>query len=54
LIGNGQYGVAGLSEEASTFLEKKHCRVIIEPTPQAIQHWNRITGKWIGLFHITC
>jgi hypothetical protein len=54
VIGSGQYGVAELSEEASDFLEKKHCRVIIEATPRAIQQWNRISGKWIGLFHITC
>ena len=54
VIGSGQYGVAELSQEASTFLDRKHCSVIIEPTPKAIQEWNRITGKWIGLFHITC
>jgi hypothetical protein len=54
VIGSGQYGVAALSEEAKTFLSEKNCKVVIEPTPQAVIQWNRISGKWIGLFHITC
>ncbi|MFO7932555.1 MAG: MTH938/NDUFAF3 family protein [Bacteroidales bacterium] len=54
VIGTGQYGVARLSDEAAEFLEKKHCRVILEPTPRAIKQWNQAEGKWIGLFHITC
>ena len=54
VIGSGQYGVVRLSDEASEYLKKNHCKVILRPTPEAIQEWNRTEGKWIGLFHITC
>ncbi len=54
IIGSGQYGVATLSDEAGEFLDKKHCRILLMPTPEAIREWNRTEGKWIGLFHITC
>lgn len=54
LIGSGQYGLAGLSEEASEFLREKKCEIIVLPTPQAILKWQGLPGKWIGLFHITC
>ena len=54
IIGSGQYGVARLSEEASEFLEARHCRVIMKNTPEALEEWNRQEGRWIGLFHITC
>lgn len=54
VIGSGQYGVAHLSDEASGFLKDHHCEVIVKPTPQAIEKWNSLHGKWIGLFHITC
>ena len=54
VIGSGQHGVAKLSDEANEFLRSKNCHVVIKPTPEAIQEWNKIEGKWIGLFHITC
>lgn len=54
VIGNGQYGVASLSEEASEYLNRKNCTVVIKSTPEAIEDWNNAEGKWIGLFHITC
>jgi len=54
VIGSGQYGVAKLSNEASEFLKNKHCKILLRPTPEAIQEWNLTEGKWIGLFHITC
>ena len=54
VIGTGQYGVAKLSDEASEFLRSKNCKVVLKPTPEAIQEWNSSEGKWIGLFHITC
>ncbi len=54
VIGSGQYGIAKLSQEASEYLKNKHCTVILKPTPDAIQEWNKAEGKWIGLFHITC
>jgi hypothetical protein len=54
IIGSGQYGVTKLSEEASAFFQQKHCKVVLLPTPEAIEEWNRVEGSWIGLFHITC
>ena len=54
IIGSGQYGVAGLSKEASEFLVSRQCGVILKQTPDALEEWNSREGKWIGLFHITC
>ena len=54
VIGTGQHGIAELSNEASEFLRSKKCEIIINPTPEAIQEWNKTEGRWIGLFHITC
>ena len=54
IIGSGQYGVAGLSQEAAGFLRQKNCEVKLYSTPDAIQEWNRAKGKWIALLHITC
>jgi hypothetical protein len=54
LIGSGQSGLVKLSPEAAAFFEKKHCRVELLPTPQAIQRWNELEEPCIGLFHITC
>ena len=54
IIGSGQYGVCELSDEAADFLHERKCQVILCPTPEAVQEWNKAEGKWIGLFHITC
>lgn len=54
LIGSGQYGMVRLSEEASEFLERKGCSVLLKKTGEAIKVWNGAEGRWIGLFHITC
>ena len=54
VIGSGQYGAAALSREAREYLKGVDCQVILVPTPEAIQVWNKKKGKWIGLFHITC
>ena len=54
VIGSGQYGIVKLSNEANKFLISKNCQVVLRPTPEAIQEWNKTEGKWIGLFHITC
>ena len=54
VIGTGQHGIAELSNGASEFLRSKKCEIMINPTPEAIQEWNKTEGKWIGLFHITC
>jgi hypothetical protein len=54
IVGSGQHGIATLSDDAREFLKSKSCQIVIKPTPEAIQEWNKTEGKWIGLFHITC
>ena len=54
VIGSGQHGIAELSNEASQYLNNNNCQVVLRPTPEAIQEWNKSKGRWIGLFHITC
>jgi hypothetical protein len=54
IFGTGQYGSAALSPEAAAFLEKQGCRVIAEPTPEAIRTFNTRPQPKIGLFHVTC
>ena len=54
LIGTGQYDNVRLSEEAADYFKSKHCQVSLEPTPIAIQTWNKISGEVEGLFHVTC
>ncbi len=54
ILGTGQYGNAALSPEAAAFLDKKGCRVIAQPTPDAVQTFNASRKRKIGLFHVTC
>lgn len=54
VIGNGQDGMLHLSKEARDFLKKKGCRVHIDNTPGAVEKFNRLNKKKIGLFHVTC
>lgn len=54
IIGSGQNGMMRLSEEAIDYFKKKKCKVDLQPTPKAIECWNKAKGTVIGLFHITC
>lgn len=54
IIGSGQEGMVRLSEEAVAYFKKKKCKVIVQPTPKAIEYWNKVKGTVIGLFHVTC
>ena len=54
IVGTGQSGMAGLSDEAAEFFHRKGCQVTLLPTPEAIRCWNKIKEPAIGLFHITC
>jgi hypothetical protein len=54
IIGTGQYGMVNLSDEARLFFDAKTLKVVMEPTPKAIELWNRTDGELIGLYHITC
>jgi hypothetical protein len=56
VLGSGQYGNVKLSPEAAEFFALHHCKVMLLPTTQAIEEYNKRQGKvnTIGLFHVTC
>ena len=55
IMGTGQYDNVRLSQEAADFLERKGCKVLAGPTPDAIASYNTSQAKKkIGLFHVTC
>jgi hypothetical protein len=54
IVGTGQVGLVGLSEEAAAFFAGHGCRVDLLPTQEAIRAWNEAQGQVIGLFHVTC
>ena len=54
VVGAGQEGQASLSPEASEYLAKKGCAVVVQPTQEAIRRFNQLTAKKIGLIHVTC
>ena len=54
VLGSGQMGNVHLSPEAEAYFAKKGCKVLLEPTPVAIDVFNRSQAKKIGLFHVTC
>ena len=43
-----------LSPEASEYLVKKGCAVVLQPTQEAIRRFNQTMAKKIGLIHVTC
>jgi hypothetical protein len=54
IIGSGQMGNVHLSPEAEAYFAKKGCKVLLQPTPEAIRVFNKSHAKRIGLFHVTC
>jgi hypothetical protein len=54
ILGSGQMGNVHLSPEAEAYFAKKGCKVLLQPTPEAIGMFNRSHAKKIGLFHVTC
>ena len=54
IVGSGQMGNVHLSPEAEAHFAKKDCKVLLRPTPEAIQVFNKLRSKKIGLFHVTC
>ena len=54
IIGSGQMGNVNLSPEAETYFAKADCKVLLQPTPEAIGEFNRSHAKKAGLFHVTC
>jgi hypothetical protein len=54
LIGAGQYGTVGLSEEAASYFQHHRCQVELLPTPEVIAVWNQAEGAVIAMLHVTC
>jgi hypothetical protein len=54
IVGSGQMGNVHLSPEAEGYFAKKGCKVLLQPTPEAIRVFNKSHAKKIGLFHVTC
>jgi hypothetical protein len=54
ILGTGQMGNVHLSPEAEAYFAKMRCKVLLQPTPEAIQVFNSSNAKKIGLFHVTC
>jgi hypothetical protein len=54
IIGAGQEGNVRLSPEASDYFDKKGCKVLLRPTPEAILSFNQSRERRIGLMHVTC
>ena len=48
IVGAGQDGNVRLSPEASEYFDKKHCRVLTQPTPEALQAFNQSRDRKIG------
>jgi hypothetical protein len=54
IIGSGQMGNVNLSPEAEAYFAKSGCKVLLQPTPEAIDVFNRSRERKAGLFHVTC
>jgi hypothetical protein len=54
LISAGVFGRVGLSDEAKAYFDGHSVQVVVLPTQQAVRRWNAMTGKAVGLFHVTC
>ena len=54
VIGSGQQGNVRLSPEAAAYFDKKGCKVLLEPTPEAIHAFNRASDRKVALMHVTC
>jgi len=55
IVGTGQDGNMHLSPEASSYFDKKHCRLVLQRTPEAILTYNKSPEKKkAALMHVTC
>jgi hypothetical protein len=54
ILGTGQYDNVRLSPEAAAFFDGRGCEVVAQPTPRAIDAFNRSRKDKVGLFHVTC
>jgi hypothetical protein len=49
LVGSGQMGNVRLSPEAEAYFAKKDCKVLLRPTPEAIQMFGDTTPHSLSL-----
>ena len=54
IVGAGQYGRLGLSDEAREYFSQRGLLIELSPTGQAIRGWNEAEGDTLALFHVTC
>jgi len=54
VIGTGQQGAAGLTEEGAKFLRERGIRVKAVPSQSAIEEFNKAEGRKAALIHVTC
>ena len=50
ILGSGQLGNVHLSPEAEAYFAKKGCKVLLQPTPEAIGVFNRSLHRRSGFF----
>jgi len=53
-VGSGASGQMEVNADARRFLQQRHIRYEILPTPEAIEAYNRATGRRAALMHVTC
>ncbi len=54
IIGTGQEGNVQLSPEAEAYFDMKECKVLLQPTQEAIRSFNQSAERKIALMHVTC
>jgi len=54
VLGTGHEDNVRMSKEAVKYFDKKGCKIVAQPTPQAIETFNDSRKDKIGLFHVTC
>ena len=55
IIGAGDSGVAKVSEKVKQEIQRKDIKLVIKPTPEAVEIFNELKDKKaVGFFHLTC
>lgn len=54
IVGTGQEGNVQLSPEAEAYFDKKRCKVMLQPTQEAIRSFNKSAERKVALIHVTC
>ena len=54
IVGNGQKGLAKITDEGRNFIEKEKTSLIELKTLEAIEYFNKIKKRKAGIFHVTC